>query len=128
GPPLFDEEDQKFAEKIHESFSPDYFDNMLAILPKEMQDVYERFRDQLFCNEILPILGRGITFGGSSDVGDVSWVTPTAQFSFACCAIGTPGHSWQFVAQGGMKIGHKGMIQAAKVLGLCAIELMQKPE
>jgi aminobenzoyl-glutamate utilization protein B len=46
----------------------------------------------------------------------------------ACQAIGTPGHSWQAVAQGGMSIGHKGMLYAAQVLGLSAVEFMQKPE
>ncbi|MFX1511208.1 MAG: M20 family metallopeptidase [Promethearchaeota archaeon] len=127
GPPLFNEADLKFAEKIRENFPPMYFENMLAQLPKEMQGVVEQLRDVTLCNEILPILGRGETLGGSTDVGDVSWVVPTAQFQSACYAIGTPGHSWQLVAQSGMSIGHKGMLQAAKVLGLSTIELMQNP-
>ena len=45
----------------------------------------------------------------------------------SCQAFGTPGHSWQAVAQGGMGIGHTGMIYAAKVLGLAAVEFMQNP-
>ena len=36
---------------------------------------------------------------GSTDVGDVSWVCPTAQIYTACVARGTPGHSWQYTAQ-----------------------------
>src|SRR5262249_15127064 len=36
--------------------------------------------------------------GGSTDVGDVSWLVPTAGLNTACFAMGSPGHSWQNVA------------------------------
>jgi aminobenzoyl-glutamate utilization protein B len=65
---------------------------------------------------------------GSTDVGDVSWAVPTAGFSTATWVPGTPAHSWQAVAAGGMSIGMKGMQNAAKVLALSAIELYQKPD
>ena len=65
---------------------------------------------------------------GSTDVGDVSWVTPTGQITTTCQAFGTPGHSWQQVAQSGMSIGHKGMLYAGKVLALSALEFMRNPE
>ncbi|MFX0065755.1 MAG: M20 family metallopeptidase [Candidatus Hermodarchaeota archaeon] len=128
GPPPFSEEDQEFAREIRKTFSQDYFDNFLAWLPKDMREFVEQLRDVNLCNVTVPILGRGHTIGGSTDVGDVSWVTPTAQFTSACFTIGTPGHSWQSVAHAGMSIGHKGMLNAAKILALAAIELMQKPE
>lgn len=66
--------------------------------------------------------------GGSTDVGDVSWVVPTAGLSTATWVPGTSAHSWQAVAAGGMSIGHKGMINAAKTLALSAIEIIQHPE
>mgnify|MGYP000208991385 CR=1 FL=1 len=66
--------------------------------------------------------------GGSTDVGDVSWVVPTAGLSTATWVPGTSAHSWQAVAAGGMSIGHKGMINAAKTLALSAIEIIQNPE
>jgi aminobenzoyl-glutamate utilization protein B len=65
---------------------------------------------------------------GSTDVGDVSWTVPTAGFSTATWVPGTPAHSWQAVAAGGMSIGFKGMQNAAKVLALTAIELYEKPQ
>lgn len=37
---------------------------------------------------------------GSTDVGDVSWTTPTVQIIGGTHAVATPLHSWQFVAQG----------------------------
>jgi aminobenzoyl-glutamate utilization protein B len=65
---------------------------------------------------------------GSTDVGDVSWVVPTAGFSAACWVPGTPAHSWQAVASGGTSIGKQGMQLAAKVLAASAWELYQDPK
>jgi aminobenzoyl-glutamate utilization protein B len=65
-----------------------------------------------------------ITVGGSSDVGDVSWVVPTVQCGGAVAALGTPAHSWQLVAQGKMAAAHKGMIHAAKIMGATAASLL----
>jgi aminobenzoyl-glutamate utilization protein B len=69
----------------------------------------------------------GKSSGGSTDVGDVSWVVPVAGFSTACWVPGTPGHSWQAVACGGMTIGKKGMALAAKTLAATAYELFGDP-
>ncbi len=65
---------------------------------------------------------------GSTDVGDVSWVTPTVGFTTACWVPGTPGHSWQAVAAGGMTIGKKGMMLAARVLAATASDLFADPQ
>ncbi len=62
--------------------------------------------------------------GGSTDVGDVSWVVPTVGFRTATWVPGTPGHSWQAVACGGTDIGMKGMMVAAKTLALSGIDLL----
>lgn len=65
---------------------------------------------------------------GSTDVGDVSWLTPTAQFTTATWPSQVPGHSWQVVAVGKSGIAHKGLQYAAKVLAGAAADLMEKPE
>lgn len=65
---------------------------------------------------------------GSTDVGDVSWVVPTAGMSAATWVPGTSAHSWQAVAAGGTSIGRKGMLIAAKTLALTAIDLFHNPE
>lgn len=65
---------------------------------------------------------------GSTDVGDVSWKVPTVQCEVTSVALGTPFHTWQVVSQGGMSIGHKGMLQAGKVIGATALELFLQPE
>ena len=62
--------------------------------------------------------------GGSTDVGDVSWVVPTVGLSTATWVPGTSAHSWQAIAAGGTSIGHKGMMVAAKTMALTIIDLM----
>ena len=64
---------------------------------------------------------------GSTDVADVSWIVPTAQFNAATYVPGTPAHSWQAVAAGGTSIGTKGMLVAAKTLALTAVDLFTDP-
>jgi aminobenzoyl-glutamate utilization protein B len=64
---------------------------------------------------------------GSTDVGDVSWVTPTAQCTTACWVVGTTAHSWQVVTIGKSSIAHKGMLHAGKVMAATALEMMRNP-
>lgn len=61
--------------------------------------------------------------GGSTDVADVSWVVPTVGITTATWVPGTPAHSWQAIAAGGMSIGEKGMIVSAKTLAITAVDL-----
>ncbi len=61
--------------------------------------------------------------GGSTDVGDVSYVVPTVGLSAATWVPGVPAHSWQAVACGGTDIGIKGLMVAAKTMALTAIDL-----
>jgi aminobenzoyl-glutamate utilization protein B len=63
----------------------------------------------------------------STDVGDISWVVPTASVQIATWVPGTPAHSWQAVAAGGMSIGFKGMHLASKVLATTAVDLFTAP-
>ncbi len=72
--------------------------------------------------EVKPYIS-GLSFPASTDVGDVSWVVPTAGLSTATWVAGVPAHSWQAVACNGMSIGHKGMMNAAKTIALTAQNL-----
>ncbi|MBM3979191.1 MAG: amidohydrolase [Planctomycetes bacterium] len=65
----------------------------------------------------------GQSSGGSTDVGDVSWIVPTVGVRVACWVPGTPGHSWQAVACGGTTIAKKGMNLAARTLAATAHDL-----
>ena len=65
---------------------------------------------------------------GSSDVGDVSWVVPTAGLRTATWVPGTAAHSWQAVASGGTSIGLKGAELAAKTMASSIKEIFENPE
>lgn len=62
--------------------------------------------------------------GGSTDVGDVSWVVPTLHLSVTT-APESAWHAWPVVAAGGMSIGHKGMAHAAKTLAATMVDLFE---
>jgi aminobenzoyl-glutamate utilization protein B len=65
--------------------------------------------------------------GGSTDVGDVSWNVPTLHVSVATAPRGVPWHAWPVVAAGGMSIGHKGLVMAAKTLAATMVDLFDDP-
>jgi aminobenzoyl-glutamate utilization protein B len=66
--------------------------------------------------------------GGSTDVADVSWVVPTLSLLVTTAAHDAPWHAWPVVATGGMSIGHKGMVYAAKALAATMVDLYENPE
>lgn len=66
-------------------------------------------------------------FPASTDVGDITWVVPTAGLGVATWVPGVPAHSWQAVACGGMSIGFKAMNNASKVLAMTGIDLFTNP-
>ena len=100
-------EEQAFAEKIQESLvAPSNLANTNMVAPFKIEEDGK---------------------GGSTDVGDVSWVVPTAGLWVATWVPGTSGHSWQAVAAGGTSIGTKGMILAAKTMALTAVDLYKNP-
>ena len=103
---IYDERERKFAEQlIRATGNPDSIINFAA----KVQPLAE-----------FPEEGSG----GSSDVGDVSWVVPLASFGAATFIPGSPGHSWQNVAADGTTIGTKGLLNASRVFALTAIDLL----
>lgn len=80
------------------------------------------------CGFIMPEYHSAGFVAGSTDVGDVSWQTPAAQVHCVTFPFGAAGHSWQNVSSGGTSLGHKGLINAAKIIACAAIELMNDPD
>lgn len=85
-------------------------------------------RDIPLADFILPPHNEVRQMGGSTDVGDVSWVVPTVQAYGPTLAIGTQLHTWQVVAQGQSSLAHKGMVATAKVMAATGIAALQSPE
>lgn len=127
GGPGFDDEDRTIAKKFHDT----YGEEELNVVMKRMKDFYpdpELYRDDPLIETAVPYAkseGRG---AGSTDVGDVSYCTPTALLKITSYANGTAGHSWQLVAQMAASIAHKALICAAQVLALAVIIAMESPE
>lgn len=68
------------------------------------------------------------TSGGSTDTGDVSWVVPVIRMTATTGAANAPWHSWAEVACAGMSIGHKGMLHAAKGLGMTIVDVFESEQ
>lgn len=122
GPPDFDEADREMARRFQATFSP-----------ADIATSFRRFGVKPRTDLSLAdgIYQRGMqdsSIVGSTDVGTVSWVVPTVQMRGATYAIGTPGHSWQLVAQGKLPAAHKGMEHAAKAMAATATRLLAEPE
>ena len=79
-------------------------------------------------DEPLPYMETRKCNPGSTDVGDVSYVAPTAQCWVTTETFGTQLHSWQAVSQGKSPIAHEGMIYAAKVMALTAAKVLEQPD
>lgn len=127
GAPQFSRADLDFAAEISKTIPAGSFETsapLYGLAPDEI----EAMKYTLIHDGVLPSYKADIVQPGSTDVGDVSWVVPTGQITTACMALGTPGHSWQIVAQGRTGIGHKGMLYAAKVMARAAEEFFGSPE
>jgi len=70
----------------------------------------------------------GGALGGSSDVGDVSLVAPTAVIAFPGMVPGAIGHNWSAVTSFYGSIAWKGLNAGAKAIAASAIDLLTKPE
>jgi len=125
GPPKWSEEDHSFAKRLAESITGE--ERRDAILKSRMPKKEEKLEKYLDDTIEDPEDEKEV-MGGSTDVGDVSWIAPTANLVTATCVLGMPGHSWQETATSGMSIGHKGMLLAAKTLALTGVDLMTRPE
>lgn len=77
--------------------------------------------------EIQPYIANAPAMSGSTDVGDISWMVPTAQISTATWVPGTPAHSWQATASGGTTIGAKAATLAAKAMAATVVDLLLDP-
>ena len=125
GPPEFDDADHEFAKKLAATFDKATVENLFR--SGDLAE-FKELEGKALNTILIPPRGKGRSGGGSTDVGDVSWIVPTVQMSAATVPLGCPGHSWQHTASSGSSIGKKGMLVAAKTMALCGLELVGHPE
>lgn len=83
--------------------------------------------EQGMATQVMPVLGE-ITAGGSTDVGDISWVVPTGLFGWPSLPLGVSLHTWPVTACGGMSIGDKASLATARILAGTGHDLMTQPD
>ena len=125
GHPGWTEEELRFASKIAETIN---MEDKMQSLRKNGVPNAEKYRDVNLITDILDAWNEGEVSKGSTDVSDVSWITPTMEFNTSCNVLGAPGHDWRFTAVSGMSIGHKSLVFAAKVMTASALDLFINPE
>lgn len=124
----FSEESKTFAEEIYETISAED----KALIPDAlaritgMEDVEELSKEKLL-GKAFAYKPSSYCMQGSTDVGDVSYIVPTAQMVAAAAVQGTPGHSWQQTSQACSPISHEGLLYAGKVMAYTAVKLFEDP-
>ena len=132
-PIAYTQEEIDFAQAINDAYGGTnsvYIDRaieLLELVPKAAA-LLDEYRDKPLIAGTLPALDECFTYTGSSDVGDLSQIVPVSVLGTTCWPTGCPGHSWGNVATSGMSIGHKGMLHAAKIMALTAVELLTDPD
>ena len=131
GVPAYTEEDRRLASALKASYPGSGIVGVYGIRDPEIEKTLRRLsgNGEKAINDFIPPLYSTTAFSpGSTDVGDVSWLTPTSQIETVCWPAGVPGHSWQIVACGKSELAHKGMFLAAKVLAGTAVDLLSDGE
>jgi aminobenzoyl-glutamate utilization protein B len=125
GAPEYNSKELAFADELAKSITPE---QKREALRRSKRPDPDTLMDVVIDRSIPDPWDEGEKGGGSTDVAEVSWNTPTLEFSTTCGIVATPGHSWQFAAQSGMGIGHKSLTFAAKTMAASILDLATDPE
>ena len=129
GGPEFDEADFALAKRFFtETATADELEAKKAAVKKKYGQEAEAFTERPLNTRIEPLVWAGRVLPGSTDVGDASYVMPTAQLTTATATFGTAAHTWQMTAHGNTEIAHKAMLTAGKAMALAGIMLFEDPE
>ncbi|OYQ78075.1 hypothetical protein B9T19_08390 [Ignatzschineria sp. F8392] len=120
GGPEYGDDARVFAKEISEKFT-----RSEKIKGLESNFIPLSFIDQYLHEKTSSPLDFDKYFKASTDVGDVSWITPTAMFGVATWPLGTAAHTWQTTAASGSSIGFSAMIFASKVMATTLVDLYQ---
>lgn len=129
--PVYTAGEIAFANALKATYSADQLPGVLSDSTEEEQEwLREKTQNgtRPLNDFVVPLHSTTVFQAGSTDVGDVSWQTPTVQCYAVTFPSGAPGHSWQNVSCGGGSIGQKGMLYAAKVMAATAIDLFEQPQ
>ncbi len=129
GPPDYSAEDRALAAAIRDTYPKS--DKLPGIGAQHDQAIADKVKaltenmSKPLNDFVMPLYSGSCFVPGSTDVGDVSWQTPSAQVELAAWPSGMPAHSWQAVSCGKTGFAHKAMLCAAKVLAATAVDLLE---
>ncbi len=106
GVPAYTEEEVRFAREVQQNFGME---------PEGM------------AAEPTALPAEATFMGASTDVGDVSWNTPTMGCGMPTVPLGIGMHTWAATACHGTSIGRKGAFYAARVLAATGIDILTNP-
>lgn len=126
GGPQFDAADKTLAAEFYKNLP----EQQKEMAEKEWRALYGETDSLLSAplyEQILPYVKPSVirVDPGSTDVGDVSYVTPTAQINVSAACAGTSLHSWNMTGQAASPIAHKAALKAGEVLTLAAVRLYE---
>ena len=131
GMPIPSDEDWEFARALYETYDHSRLPgDGLCEDPSIRSYVLEKTENntRAINDFIVPLFHSEKVIPGSTDVGDVSWQTPTAQFNTATWPSGSPGHSWQNVSAGKSSYAHQAMLYAGRILAGAAYDLFENAD
>ncbi|MFD1689418.1 amidohydrolase [Halolamina salifodinae] len=120
----FDEEERELAAELQETLP----EGAIAESRSEFEPPHDdAAADAALYGTPMDAFDEGESGGGSTDVGEVSQLTPTAQFRATTWALGTPAHSWQAVVANG-DFGRTALPYVAKLLAGSVFDLLTDEE
>ena len=128
GVPKYPEEENAYADALAETYDSSGVPGVAAENDENAKEQVEKMQKEYghaMNGFLTPLYQKDAFKAGSTDVGDVSWLTPTAQIHVAAWPNGCPGHSWQNVSCDRTEIGHKAAVHAGKVIAATAIDLIE---
>jgi len=130
GLPEFSEEDFKLAyEFFHNTYTEEIVDrNKQELIKKYGSEKGQEKIKRPIDTEILPFEISDKIMSGSTDVGDVSYVVPTAQILLSPFAFNTVLHTWQATAQMNTEAAHKVILSAGAAMAMAVIKVFEQPE
>ncbi len=136
--------EQKIIAAVHQRFPNKnlaelVFENIKAVGKPEYTEEEESFARAIQEEAGFPVKGMDYPLrlsspeteplkGGSSDVGDVTLVTPMVSIRFPTRVPGSPSHHWTVVSAAKSSIAHKGITAGAKVVAFSAYDLLTNPD
>ena len=109
GLPEWTEDDQAFARALQELMEAEEIKGLAT----ELEGIEEEAEEPVS--------------GGSDDIGDVSWNTPTVTLRFPANVDDLQFHHWSSAMAMATPIAHKGTTAGAKVIAATMIDLIQNP-